>query len=69
MTYANIIVNGVDFHVEHDGGDKEGIKNTIEDIVEDLKKKVSDKRYIPEMLIQRLIAESYDYYEWIHIAQ
>ena len=66
MTYANIVVNGADFHVEHDGGDKEGIKNSMQDIVKDLKKKVSDKKYIPEFLIERLIAESDDYYEWIH---
>lgn len=64
MTYANITINGEDFCVTHDGGDKKGIRNTIQAYIDEIKKKVKPG-YIAKAVINQIIADGQDYYSWI----
>jgi hypothetical protein len=64
MTTANIKINGVDFHVAHDGDLKDELKELIQEYIDEVKSLV-DPSYIATAVINQLIAESEDPYAWI----
>ena len=54
-TYANITMGGHAFHVKKSGGDKEGIKETVESYVEEIRNKVVPS-YLPTAVINAICA-------------
>lgn len=55
-TRANIVINGEQFHVECDGGEKDDIVDVIEEYVRLWKHRVVDM-YLPGAVINALCAE------------
>ena len=66
MTKAGIVINGKEFHVDEDGGNKKEIKKCLEEYVNDIKKKVKAKKDILEFVLKTLESDAYrNEYAWI----
>lgn len=61
-TYANVKIEGRDFAVTHDGGDKEGIRDTVREYIKAIKGRVKPD-YLVTAVVDAIASESAtDYY-------